>query len=120
MRASALPWASPCLGGVGGVLEARPGGGGCLRPTTTTCIPQRAVCVSGGMGGDAILKRKACMGPGVGAQRRGPVPEGCLMKSIMTALAPLKSRRVCVSRGMGGERYVCDNSDFWSLPGRKS
>ena len=32
------------------------------------------------------------MGPGVGAQRRGPVPEGCLMKSIMTALAPLKSR----------------------------
>ena len=32
------------------------------------------------------------MGPGVGAQRRGPVPEGCLMKSIMTALAPIKSR----------------------------
>ena len=32
------------------------------------------------------------MGPGVGAQRRGPVPEGCLMKSIMTALAPLKGR----------------------------
>ena len=25
--------------------------------------------------GDAILKREACMGPGVGAQRRGPVPK---------------------------------------------
>ena len=25
--------------------------------------------------GNAILKRKACMGPGVGAQRRGPVPK---------------------------------------------
>ena len=32
------------------------------------------ICVWGG-GGDAILKRKACMGPGVGAQRRGPVPK---------------------------------------------
>ena len=30
------------------------------------------VCV---WGGNAILKRKACMGPGVGAQRRGPVPK---------------------------------------------
>ena len=32
------------------------------------------------------------MGPGVGPRRRGPVPEGCMMKSIMTALAPLESR----------------------------
>ena len=32
-----------------------------------------SVCVCGG--GDAILERKACMGPGVGAQRRGPVPK---------------------------------------------
>ena len=31
-------------------------------------------CVCGG-GGDTILKRKACMGLGVGAQRRGPVPK---------------------------------------------
>ena len=31
------------------------------------------VCVCVPAGGDAILKRKACMGPGVGAQRRGPV-----------------------------------------------
>ena len=30
------------------------------------------VCVTGG---DTILKRKACMGPGVGTQRRGPVPK---------------------------------------------
>ena len=32
-------------------------------------------CVCVGGGGDAILERKACMGPGVGAQRRGPVPK---------------------------------------------
>ena len=38
-----------------------PGGPGC-------------VCAGGG-GGDAIFKRKACMGPGVSAQRRGPVPK---------------------------------------------
>ena len=45
------------LGGGGqpgreGVLAARPGGvprggGGCVRPTTTTCIPQGGVCVWG-------------------------------------------------------------------------
>ena len=33
------------------------------------------VCVFLWGGGNAILKRKACMGPGVGAQRRGPVPK---------------------------------------------
>ena len=34
--------------------------------------PMPSVCVCVGMGGgDTILKRKACMGPGVGAQRRG-------------------------------------------------
>ena len=33
------------------------------------------MCGGGGGGGDAIFKRKACMGPGVGAQRRGPVPK---------------------------------------------
>ena len=32
------------------------------------------------------------MGPGVGAQRRGPVPKECLMRTIMTALAPLECR----------------------------
>ena len=32
------------------------------------------LCVCGG-GGGAILERKACMGPAVGAQRRGPVPK---------------------------------------------
>ena len=43
--------------------------------------------------GDAILKRKACMGPGVGAQRRGPVPKRMSdEKTIMTALAPLVIR----------------------------
>ena len=35
---------------------------------------QRLLCVCVWGGGGAILKRKACMGPGVGAQRRGPVP----------------------------------------------
>ena len=29
-------------------------------------------------------------------------------------------KRVRVSRGMGAKRYVCDNSDFSSLPRRKS
>ena len=50
-----------------------------MHPTTDTTrtsgdIQQADVCVGGG-GGDTILKRKACMGPGVGAQRRGPVPK---------------------------------------------
>ena len=26
----------------------------------------------------------------------------------------------CVSGGLGVHRYVCDNSAFWSLPGRKA
>ena len=38
-------------------------------------VPKNVFCVCGGGGGDTILKRKACMGPGVGAQRRGPVPK---------------------------------------------
>ena len=43
------------------------------RPTLSPveCAGDPCVCV----GGNTILKRKACMGPGVGAQRRGPVPK---------------------------------------------
>ena len=53
------------------------------------------------------------MGPGVGAQRRGPVPEGCLMESIMTALAPLKSRHPRL--GLCACVCVCDAQVFQSM-----
>ena len=41
----------------------------CMYAHVCVCV---CVCV---WRGDTILKRKACMGPGVGAQRRGPVPK---------------------------------------------
>ena len=59
-----------CTYGVQQLDRAAPLQGGTLNSWFAV---EECVCVGGG--GDAIFKRKACMGPGVSAQWRGPVPK---------------------------------------------
>ena len=43
-------------GGIGSSAGGVPRGGGCARPTTTTCIPQRCVCVWGHGGIEVCMR----------------------------------------------------------------